>query len=195
MEKEVIVAVTNMSTKDYFQIGTWAIGIFVGCLALYKGLVELAQSRTLRERELRWSKAKVAKDMLSEFELKGEYQRSCRMLDWKKCSFQINQELSHAVSRAEVLHALRADDLIFTEKEKYIRESFIEFFNCFEWLEHFIDRELIGIEDVKPVLSYRVKSMVDDKNVFEVFLKKYGYSEALRFLDRFSSWANANASQ
>ena len=190
--KQAVVTASVLSIKDYFQIGTWIIGMIVGCLAIFKGFSELSQSRLLRERELRWSQAKVAKDLLSEFESNDEYKRACRMLDWKKYCFELSVNESYTITRAEVLHALRVEKLVFSDKERFIRESFIELFHCFEWLEHFVDRDLIGVADIKPVLAYRVESMVLHVEVFNQFLNKYDYTEAVQFLERFESWAQSD---
>ncbi|MEM9429917.1 MAG: hypothetical protein AAGA32_10520 [Pseudomonadota bacterium] len=171
---------------EIVRTASFAVAAAGGVFAVVRGLVELRLARQLRERELRWSQAKLTREIFKDFEADPQYRAACKMLDWRRYSFEEGVE----VRRAEVWPALRVENVIFDEKERFIREAFIGLMNTFEWLEHFLRTDLVRLEDVAPILEYRVGRMAEEKPVFERFLRSYSYVEAEAFLCRFTSWTD-----
>ena len=165
--------------KDSVQIGTWVVAIIAGSIAAYRAISEMRRTRQHRERELTWNQAKLAKEMLTQFELTPGYHRACCMLDWASREYQTDTDLVVKVDLELVLTSLRITNRTFSDSERFVRDSFITLFNSFEWLEHFISRDLITIDDLMAILGYRVKSMARNKAVFVAFLNKYCYDLAM----------------
>lgn len=163
------------------------VAIFVAWHQVEKSREERSRSRELREEELRWRKASLARDILNEMWSDPYCVDAMLMLDWEVRDFKIDDD-EVTITRDEVWAALRVVDNEFDDTESYIRDCFDHFFGMMQIIEHYININLIQFEDVTYPFGYFSGKLKLKKSCVETFLESYEYDKALYFLKRF--WLN-----
>jgi hypothetical protein len=150
------------------------------------------QERTLelRREELRWRKASLARDVLDQLFRDTRAFNAMRMLDWSGRTYEVDGNRV-VIGTQTMLHSLRIEELRFAPEEAFVRDSFESLFDHMQLIEHFLTMQLLEFDDVRYPFSYYADLMAKRKSVFAAFLSKYGYTLAMEFLNRFSSWRAA----
>lgn len=176
-----------MNTKEIIEITAQLVLIGGGLLTAYNLLTEMKQSRIQRHQELRWKQANTAREMLHEMLASKLANDAAIMLDWSYREFTIAAGKNASITFEEVAHALRTNNLRFTDKEMYIRDSADAFLFHVELIEQAIRNELIAFKDIKFPMEYYIAAMRknDLYNAYYQFIKEYDYKNAERFLSRF----------
>jgi hypothetical protein len=91
----------------------------------------------------------------------------------------------------DVLEGLRVEDLVFTDKEAFIRDCFDRFFEKLDYIQHLISIKLINFSDICDPIDYYANLMSTHKKTFHDFLTFYEYEGTLELLDRFDEWIRA----
>jgi len=172
--------------KDIIQIAAWCIAIIAGIVTAFKALYEIKKNRELRDRELKWNKAKLARELIQEFESHSGFSVAHQLIVWSSREYQINSGKVQKIDKKTVLDSIRIDDTKFSDVEIFIRDRLIKYFHSLSRLEHFIVRELVDFEDVKYDFEYSSKKISEDSEIYYMYLKKYHSDElAVNFLNRF----------
>ena len=186
-----------MTVKDLIQVTTWIVASLGGVIAAFKAINEMVAQRKLREgeknqreQEYRWRQAALAKEILSEIFSSEECIFTMQMLDWNNRVYEIAPGKFEFVTREEILHALRVDNIEFTTKEAFVRDCFDQYLDGFQMLEHYIRINLIHFEDIKYPIEYWVEEMSNRhlRDVVERYMYEYRFFNAINFLNRFNFW-------
>lgn len=102
-------------------------------------------------------------------------------MDW---SGRIYSDGKHefVIAFEELKPALRIDNLSFDIKEQFIRECFDDLFSNLELLQHYVDIDLIHLDDIMVPLSYYAERIARNPLTFDSFLVNYGYIRAKKLL-------------
>ena len=182
-------------TKDLIQILAWAVAMGAGIITAYRALHELKLNRQQRALELKWKKAKLAKEVIAEYEAKEQFGIAHLLLAWNAREYQLPDGQRTTIDFDTVMQALRVENRTFSSKEKYIRDALILYFDAISRLEHFIQRDLIDFEDVRYIFVYAVGRIAPQKAVIQSFLGMYHKDNlAAGFLKRFPEWSASKSS-
>ncbi|MEM8486550.1 MAG: hypothetical protein AAF564_13445 [Bacteroidota bacterium] len=177
--------------KDLIEIISWTVAIGAGVIAAYRALHELKLNRQQRTLELKWKKAKLAKEIVAAYEDKDQFNAAHHLLAWNAREYQLEDGERVRIDSDMVMHALRTKNLKFTKTEKYIRDCMIVYFESISRLEHFIRRDLVDFEDIKFNFAYAVGRMARQRKVVALFLSNYHQDNmASGFLARYDEWKN-----
>lgn len=176
--------------KDIIQGVFWLVGIGVGLIAAFRGLSEMRANRIQRERDFVWNRVRLAHEMMQELWTIPAVNHAFRMVSWKKQKHEIEKGKVIELTKAQVLHALRVDNLRFTDEEKFVRSCFADLFHRIGRIEHFIKRELIDFEDVSDSFLERSNQFHEDWDVYEKFIRRYQIFQCLEFFSRFKPNSN-----
>ena len=177
-----------LPSKETVEIASWFVAIVGGLAAAYKGLRELSESRRLREHELRWKQAQLAREVLNSFFSNKFVRDATIMLDWYGREFEIGPNKKAEIVWADLPVALRTwggPQVPFDDTQVYIRDCFDALFDGLELIEHYLRTGLLDFSDVQFPMAYHVKKLREHWNAMEPFMNRYGYSLALAFVDRF----------
>ena len=186
------------SQLSQVQIVVWCLTLVVGAIGAYKGIRELQMSTKARKTELRWKRAAVARDLLSEIH-HGFYSSSAvQMFDWWDCTryYSVKHDGILLVSDAgeKGMIEIRTDDIraaLSRPANQQIGEKEIFIRDCFDWFFYYVDRidqyvlnGLVTIEDVAAVFNPYSKLVVRERELFESFMKQHEYHYAVHFFRR-----------
>ncbi|HEX8749113.1 MAG TPA: hypothetical protein VF717_18195 [Pyrinomonadaceae bacterium] len=187
----MIISPIDPAWRDWIQTLSW-IGTVIGiAVATLKYISEQHQNREQQERELeqsklelRWKQAEAAKKLLDEMLTDPDAGNAMRMLDWADTEFEVKPGLRLLIGEEDYVKALRISDFDFDDKELYIRDSFDSLFYYMAMIEHYIQSDLVRLEDVLFPLDYYVRIMNNNRPVFDTFLNYYGLTRAKQFMQR-----------
>ena len=179
--------------KDYVDVLTKLAGlatVVVGFFALRLQLTKQHEDRVgaldaqlqatqQRKEELRWRRANLAREMVSDLLHDGDAQRAMQMLDWRQRYYRVQgeaHETTTEITAEDVLRALRTENLKFSKGEMLIRDSFDAFFGHLQQIQHGVQIGLLRIEDVAYPLRYYARKMSPNLDIFRKFLTEYDYS-------------------
>jgi hypothetical protein len=191
----MIIRPIDPAWKDWIQTLSW-IGAVIGIVvALLKYISEQNKDREQRARELaqsklelRWRQAEAAKKLLDEMLSDPYAVAAMRMLDWDDAEFEVKPDVKIVVSQKDYLTALRVSNLHFDVKEQYIRDCFDYFFYFMGTIEHYVQSELVRLEDVVFPPDYYMRIIDRNREVFEKFLDFYKLNRAARFMKRLDKY-------
>ena len=123
----------------------------------------MRENRKQRIVEFRWQQAREAKELLDNLQSNLGAQNAMRMLDWNGGSYELPDGTQERITYKDVLSALRIENLQFSPKEAFIRDSFDQFFDLLERTEHFLNITLISKSDVLPPIGYYIDIMSKTK--------------------------------
>ncbi|HKW63917.1 MAG TPA: hypothetical protein VJN89_15305 [Candidatus Acidoferrum sp.] len=169
--------------KDWAEI----IGLPAAFFAASKAVYEIRESRKLRAEELRWKKANSAKELLDDIHNHELEKSAVRMLDWHdgQAEYEISPGQKATVSYADVLAALAKNGSELRDrKDVYIRDCFDWFFYRVDRIQHYIDRDLIDFDDVKPVFRIYAREIEKHRKIYGAFLNFHEYDLARSFFLR-----------
>lgn len=69
---------------NWLQLGTLAVGIVVGLLAVFRGLYEMRESTRQRNADLRWKRANAARELVSDIHHDQRSAAAVLMMDWSE---------------------------------------------------------------------------------------------------------------
>jgi len=163
------------------------VGVIGGCVAAYKGLVEMRAANLQRRLELRWKRAEAARDLIKEIHEESFAMAAIKMLDHTDQSRRYSVgDLTLTLSANDVLKALALSSVDATsESELYVRD-------CFDWLyyhmgrlEHFIVTGYIDFIDVASVFRCYCEKIVNHLDCHRSLVEERQYIDTLSFLRRF----------
>jgi hypothetical protein len=174
--------------KDLTSVLVAAIGVPGGLLTAWKAVGEMKYGRQQRARqthekakENRLKQAIAARDALSQIFGSPKSKAALQMVDWSGRVYSDGKQ-EFVISFDELKPALRIENLYFDAKEQFIRECFDDLFSNLEFLQHYIDIDLVHSDDVMVPLSYYSRRIIGNASVFDGFLHEYGYTRAKRLL-------------
>lgn len=187
----MIIPAIDPNLQGWIQTLAW-IGTFCGIIvAIFNYVSQQKQNRRQRERELeqskselRWKQAEAAKKILDEMLSSSGAKAAMQMLDWNDVEFEIASGKREVIWEKDYIKALRTNDLQFSDKEVFIRNSFDSLFYYMAMMEHYIKSDLVLLEDVSFPLDYYLKIMNSNKVVFENFLMHYEQDKTVSFIER-----------
>lgn len=174
--------------KDLATVLVAVVGVPGGLLAATKAVNEMRRGRhenarqtAEKAKENRLKQAIAARDALSQIFNSPKSKAALQMVDW---SGRIYSDGKHELTIAfdELKPALRIDNLSFDIKEQYIRECFDDLFSNLELLQHYVNIELIRLDDIMVPLSYYAERIASNPLTFDGFLVNYGYIRAKKLL-------------
>jgi hypothetical protein len=176
-----------MDTKDIVQIGAWLAAIVGGLVAAFKAIHETGENRRLRQQELRWKKAQLAREILNNLKTNPRFHDALVMLDWSGREYEISSGIKEEVSWEELPGALRAwsEEIEFSDKEVYIRDCFDELFDGLNILEHYLRTDFLEFEDVNFPLAYYMGKLHERIAALDVYLTHYDFQLAAAFIQRY----------
>ncbi|HSD52136.1 MAG TPA: hypothetical protein VLG48_12085 [Candidatus Methylomirabilis sp.] len=164
-------------------MGAWLVAIAGGLIAAFRALREARQARELRREELRWRKAELAREILSEFRQNPRVQSAETILDWTGRSFEVAPGKSETISWEEMRRALCTTDVMnFSTMEAFVRDCFDSLFGA---LEHYLRTGLVQFEDVEFPLEYTVTKLRLLDEAAKSLVTTYGYDLVPSFIGRF----------
>jgi hypothetical protein len=142
-----------------------------------------------KKRELRWKKAELAREILTNFKANQLYCDALTMLDYSGREFEISKGIVEAVEWDELPNALQAwkEPITFSDKEIYVRDCFDQLLGAFNLLEHYLRTDLLEFEDIEFPTAYYVNKMRDHWSAVGVFASHYHFKLAIDFINRFPS--------
>lgn len=178
---------------DAGQLLVWLAAVLVGFFGIRRGLeetrqnrLERVQEREHRQRELRWQKAKLAREALRDLFGNRKARDAMQMMDWSGRSYEVAPNSFETVSSDEFRSALRIINLGFSDKEQYVRDCFDELLDGFELIEHYLRTGLVKFEDVHFPLEYHVKKLKKFGDAVSPFIQEYEFFYAADLVGRFS---------
>lgn len=178
-----------MTLANQIEITAQIVAIIGGLIAAYKIITEIQQSRIQRLRDLRWKQANSAHEMLKDMLTSQLVTDATIMLDWSGRTFNITPDQKTTITFQDVQVGLRTDNLVFSEKEVYIRDCADAFLFHVELIEQAIRNDLIEFRDIKFPMTYYVNALRKNNlyNAYLAFIKEYEYKNAEKFLNRFNA--------
>ncbi len=170
--------------NDLVQIISWIVGIIATLFAVLKALNEMRENREQRERDFLWEKVRFAHDLMEKIWSDKNVLHAVRMLTWKAQKYTLDSGGVITLTKTEILNALRTENLIFNDKEKYVRACISDFFHKLGRIEHFIQRGLIDFDDVCYSFSERVVYFHEDGDIYKKFLNYYEMNSGIKFFER-----------
>lgn len=169
------------------QAGVWLVAIATGGLAAFKGIKELREGTRQRHQELRWRRARAAREIIQEIHVHGLASSAVTMLDWSDGQHDYKHgDYRLKISYKEVLDALPKEPKECTEE----RDVFVQ--DCFDWLFYYIDRiehsirtEYIDFIDVESVFQTYARKVKAEWKVFDAFMTSHEYPLARDFFLRY----------
>jgi hypothetical protein len=194
------------SSLSKYGITDWselsqAIGVVGALLAALVFIYQFRETILQRSVEQRRTQAALARELLANLFSDPRSRDALRMLDYGARTYLVGGS-STSISAGDVKNGLRitpqrphkrpgeADDetvLRFSPDELYVRDCFESLFDQVDILEHFVQRELLDPDDLRPPLAYYAKKINADTQTFSVFLKQYEYELSRAFLLRFTN--------
>lgn len=179
--------------KDLAQEAAWLVAVVGGLIAAFKALHEMRSSTEQRRLELRWRRAKAAKELLHEIHDSLMAYNAITMLDWEagKHTYKDKKDGAHTVSFAQVLPALSCNQCdSISDSDQFIRDCFDWFFYYIDQVEHHIRTGYIDFIDVETAFRPYVRKMRVSLNAFSSFAAYREYDLVIPFLDRYPQRPN-----
>lgn len=174
--------------KDIFEVGAWAAAIVGGGVAAFAAIIEMRANIKQRFAELRWRRAKAAKEILDDIHHHQRASSACTMMDWHEGAheYEIQPDVRHKISYPQIIAALRKGQTQCKDAhEVFIVDCFDWFFYFIDRIEHYIRSGLVDYEDVAPVFKPYASKMQSDWDVFRAFTEARGYESAIAFWNRY----------
>lgn len=179
--------------KDVLQAAAW-LGTAVGVLvAAVKFWTELKLGREQRDLQLRWQKAKQAKELIDDMYDAELAPQALNMLDYDHWEYDIGDGEIVTVAEEDYIKALRVKNLTFSDKEAFVRQAFDELFDYMARIEHYLQTDLVTFEDVRYPFDYYMPTINRNRPVFDAFLQYYRLDRTRAFLARMDRELGANA--
>ena len=186
------------------QVGSWTVAIIGGLIASFKAIDEsrlnrkqrereLEESREAREqraRELRWRQAQIGTELVDKIDNDAQAWAATQMIDWEEREFKIG-DVPVIITIDDVIRALRPYRDKCDKKDTFIRESFDALFYRYSSLERALSIDLVTFVDVSTPAEYYIGEMAKRRKTYGDYMKAFGFSTTLRFVDRFESWRSA----
>src|SRR5262245_9595980 len=155
--------------------------------AIYTYWQEQRQNRQLREVELRWRKMEAGKRLLDELGNDDAVQSAYSMLDADPKPVQYDPEQPPVKITREVwTKALDPKSDPDDKLGNYVRDAFDNLIYYFTILEHLISSGFVRFDDISYPLSYYVRKMEPDRELFLTYANDNHMDLAPAFLDRFA---------
>jgi len=183
----------DTNAKNWVEVASWPAAVLAGLFGVWKIIVEMTASREQRIQELRWRKARAAKDLNEEMLDNPGSKAAMTMLDWDGREFEVKPGLVRTVSEIEMLASLRTAHASYSDKEAFVRDAFDNLFYYLGLFEHHVRQGLVDFSDLEYPVDYYVKLLAKHRGVFEQYLTAYGFSRGYDFLKRFAEWRDAPA--
>lgn len=160
------------------------IAVIGGLIAAFKAIDEMRLNREQRKIELRWRQAKLAKEILDSATGNDYFNTAMFMLDVSGRRYKIDEGKMERISYEEIIEALKDEGQNFSAKPVYIRDCFDYFLFYMNLIEQAVESNLILIDDIRYPFSFYAKKMINDRQVFEEYMRKNEFCGALNFLKR-----------
>ena len=160
----------------------------LGTIAFISGYLQYIKTQ-------KWKRAEFVVKEVKEYENKEKIQLAMKMLDWNRTLYIVKGE--EIIIDDEILTvALRKHDKLnnFDSKEIFIRECFDDYFVSLERFNHYIESNLVTIQEFKPYLRYWLDIIGNKDNdrkptecrkaIFN-YLETYDYSGVIKLLSRY----------
>lgn len=194
----LLLALPLSQDLSQVQFVGWCLTVIVGAIGAYKGIRELQMSTEARRTELRWKKAAVARDLLSEIHHGFYSSAAVQMFDWWGCTrnYSVKRDGIVLVTAAAEKGTIEiaTDDIRaalsrpahqqISEKEIFIRDCFDWFFYYVDRIDQYVLNGLVTIEDVAAVFNPYSKLVVRERELFEAFMNQHEYHFAIHFFRR-----------
>jgi hypothetical protein len=180
-----------LTAKDTIQMASLAVGTIGGLIAACMALRQARFSSTQRADELKWKKASMARDLITEIHRSEHASAAVQMLDWWGCeAIQIAAEgRSATVSTERIRRVLGCERASLQDPTDQL------IWNSFDWFLYYLDRvvhfETIGLVqegDVLPVFKPYLRKIGGDFELFEPLLTHQMYEGARRLVEPFRSF-------
>ena len=186
--------------KDAFQVVFWMVASVGGLVTAWKAVVELrranverTESRAERALEHRWRQAEAGKQLIDELLKNQKAAEALRVLDIDGHVISVlGREHGIQTDHDQLHEALRTTNMILTDEELIIRETFDELLGALDRMEHYIRIGLTLSEDVMPPFDYYARKAAEVKDVVEGYAKFFEFHRALSFLSRFPQYQSAS---
>lgn len=166
--------------------GITAIVLFVIGLRRYK-------------KQQNWKKKEFVAKEIKEFYENKIVRNAMLMLDWDTRKIELYPENPEydkkfaLIGRKELERALIPHGKLkakYTPDEVVIRDTFDYFLEQLTRFEHFIESDLVSVEDFKPYLRYWIDVIAEKlpertRNSFHHYIQYYGYVGVIKLLGRF----------
>jgi hypothetical protein len=166
-----------------------AIGILVGGIwALYVFANERPAERRLRADELKWRRARQAKEVNDEMLVDIDAMAAMDLVDDDFDVLRVRKK-TYKMGVAAVLRALEFDPVEDTEPARALRQCFDAWFYYLALIEHYIERGLISPADLEYPSRYYIGLLHGSPEVWtacERYLRDYDIGgKALKYMRQF----------
>jgi hypothetical protein len=176
-----------MSTKDWIEVAMYMVAILGGLTTAVLAIFQQKLANVQRKRELRWNQARMGKELMDQIFDEAETADALDMLDMEP-GFVNYPGSTDPVTIEAVRAALDARLDQRGDRALYIQRCFNFLAYHLNQLEHFINTHLVSPEDVSQPSEYYAGVLARHKPLIKAYFTAIGYTGALRFLDRFSTW-------
>ncbi|HEX8087945.1 MAG TPA: hypothetical protein VF762_03785 [Blastocatellia bacterium] len=180
----------NVLTKDRFEIASKAVAIIGGLISAIILIVTLQRGTEQRARELRWSQAKLAMDLVDAMLSDSQAFNALRMIDWDTYEYLIEGK-KVVITSDEVDEALKVkNNSALTPNGVVVRESFDKLFYYMGKMERSLKSELIRFEDIRSPMEYYVSILQSSfgKDLMS-YMEQLHHKDAMEFMNRFQATA------
>jgi hypothetical protein len=185
--------------QNWLQAVSWlcaaaaAVGaVFTAIYGIKKGRKELELNRDQRADELKWKRARAAKELNDELLADVSASHARFMVDYPSGRDFVLPGATSPVTIAnkDVVQALtqrHPPGTIVPPVDRFIRDAFDELFYRMGVLEHYISRDLVELADVKHPIDYYVHRMseVGLQKPVQDYVAYYHFYRTAEFLQRF----------
>ena len=150
-------------------------------------------------KEQKWKRKEFVAKEIKEFHENKMNKNAMLMLDWDTRNIELFPEhpdfekRNALIGRKELERALLPHHNLtfkFNKDEAIIRDTFDHFLTSLTRFEHFIDTEIVELEDFKPYLNYWIDTITEDlpektRNVLHHYIIAYEYVGVINLVSRF----------
>jgi hypothetical protein len=157
------------------------------------GLIAAFRATKESRLKLRHQQAAEARKALDDLFGSPKARAAMQMIDWSGRTYD-DKGTAHVIAFEDLSDALRITNLVFTDKERYIRDCFEDFFDRIQLMDHYARIDYLHFDDLAVPISYYARVILENLAWFEAFLDTYGYPDAKAFLRRVSATGSSNVS-
>jgi hypothetical protein len=178
----------STATMNWIQAISWLIASIGGVAALLNLGVQNWRASNQRKEEYRWKRAEQAKIITNQIWTNERCTDAMMMLDWTNRTYKISKDEEVRITTSDVTEALTTENLVFSEKQAYIRDCFDALLDAMQYLEHLIQIDLVDFFDVGFPMRYSIEELSGKRPEIDRYMDAYHFDEAEQFLNRFDFW-------
>ncbi|HRF81102.1 MAG TPA: hypothetical protein PL070_13570 [Flavobacteriales bacterium] len=193
----------DTNTKDWIQSLSWAASALTLVFSALKFFLfdrkrdlqqrtdELSQRKVesdLRDEDMRWRRVETGKKLVDDLLASKRCRCARKLIDYPGGRVFVVGGNKVLLKESDSIKALDVSNVNLSTNDHFIRDCFDNFFYHIAILEHWIQQELVDLNDVKYPVEYYVRALKRNQNLWpiaEAYLEKFKFIKAQEFMRHF----------